>query len=69
MINPSFEELKEISESRYAICMVASKRARKLIEKSKPLVNSKNFKPVTVAMDEIMAGKIKFESKDNESIK
>lgn len=66
MINPSFDELRKISESRYEVIMIVSKRARRLVEKSKPLVKSKNFKPVTIAIDELMAGKVQFSNKDEE---
>lgn len=29
MINPSFDEIKKVNNSRYAIAMIISKRARK----------------------------------------
>ena len=54
MINPSFQELNEISPSRYDVCVMVMKRARLLTDGSKPLVDSKGEKPVTVALDEIM---------------
>ncbi len=64
MINPSFKELANISESRYKVCVMVMKRARLLTDGSKPLVKSEGQKPVTVALDEIMAGKVT--SKDEE---
>ncbi|MEB3429504.1 DNA-directed RNA polymerase subunit omega [Citroniella saccharovorans] len=65
MINPSFDEIKKVNNSRYAIAMIISKRARKIQEGSKPLIDSKGKKPVTIALDELMAGKIDFEMDEN----
>lgn len=58
MINPSFSELEKISKSRYEICVMCMKRTRLLIDDSKPLVKTKTHKPVTKALEEIMAGKV-----------
>lgn len=69
MINPSFEELRKINDSRYAIVMITSKRAKRLVEKSKPLIETSSQKPVTIALEELMQGKISYESTDLESIK
>lgn len=60
MINPSFKELERISGSRYAICVIASKRARRIIDGSEPLVKSKTGNPVTTAISEIMDGKVTY---------
>lgn len=60
MINPSFKELERISGSRYAICVIASKRARRIIDGSEPLVKSKTDNPVTTAISEIMDGKVTY---------
>mgnify|MGYP001212014078 CR=1 FL=1 len=59
MINPSFKELAEISASRYEVCVMVMKRARLLTDGSKPKIKTKAKKPVTVALDEIMAGEVK----------
>lgn len=59
MINPSFQELGEISPSRYEVCAMVMKRAALLVDGSEPLVASKGEKPVTVAIDEIMARKVR----------
>lgn len=64
MINPSFSELEKVNESRYAIVMITSKRARKLVNHSKPLINSKADKPVTIALEEVMSNKIRYTSKE-----
>lgn len=60
MLNPSFKELSKINKSRYAISIMTSKRARDIIDGSKPLVDLKKTdadKPVTIALSEIMEGK------------
>lgn len=58
MINPSFRELEEISKSRYKIAMMAAKRAKEIVDGDEPLVKGKGVKPVTIAINEIMAGKV-----------
>ena len=59
MINPSFKELAEISASRYEVCVMVMKRARLLTDGSKAKMRTKAKKPVTVALDEIMAGAVR----------
>lgn len=66
MINPSFKELSKISPSRYEVCVMVMKRARRLVDKSKPKVVSNAAKPVTLALDEIMAGKVTKKIKNEE---
>lgn len=58
MLNPSFRELEKISKSRYDIAMMTAKRAKEIIDGDNPLVETKAKKPVTIAIEEIMAGKI-----------
>lgn len=56
MINPSFKELAEISPSRYDICCMIMKRARLITEGAEPLIETKSINPVSIALEEIMAG-------------
>lgn len=70
MLHPSYYELMETVNktneksgidkinSRYSIVIAASKRARQLIDGEAMLVNSKGPKPLSVAVDELDAGKI-----------
>ncbi len=59
MNNPSFKELSEISSSRYEICMMAAKRARRRIVNGSDLLTKEvEDKPVTQALHEIMEGKV-----------
>lgn len=67
MIIPSFKELKEVADSRYELAILVSKRARKLIDDNPPLVKTNSEKPVTIAIEEVMAGKVKFGEKLTDS--
>lgn len=58
MINPSFEELAKISNSRYAISVMVPKRARRIIAGSEPMADVKRDSPVTQALEEIVEGKV-----------
>ena len=57
---PSFKELMEKSDSRHELCMLVSKRSRKLVDGQKALVDTDMKKPVSVALEEVMEGKIIF---------
>ena len=62
MLNPSLRNLLEEGESKYTLVMVISKRARQLIDGAKPNVETNSNKPVTVAMEELLEGKLEYES-------
>ncbi len=57
---PSIDVLAEKVGSKYALCIVAAKRARQIISASKN--KSKDFpeneKPLTIAANEIYEGKV-----------
>ncbi|MDI9413415.1 MAG: DNA-directed RNA polymerase subunit omega [Bacillota bacterium] len=51
--------------NRYDAIVAVSKRARQLIERSEPVLESGTKKPVTIAIEELHAGKISWvEKKD-----
>lgn len=54
MIIPSFEEIKKVTDSRYKLVMLVSKRARKIVEGSEPLEETDLQKPVSIALDEVI---------------
>lgn len=62
MINPSIVSLLDKVGDRYSLVVVTAKRARQLIDKAQPLVKINSNKPVTIAINEINQGKIKYES-------
>lgn len=58
MNNPSFKKLSEISPSRYEICMMCAKRARRIVNGSSPLTDTIEAKPVTQALHEVIEQKV-----------
>ena len=59
--NPSIDELAEKVGSKYALCVVASKRARQLIDHSQNQVLTylpNKHKPLSEAAKEIKDGKV-----------
>lgn len=58
MIFPAIAELVEKVGSRYGLVIVTAKRARELSEGKEPLVPTGKNKDVTVAVNEIAAGKV-----------
>lgn len=61
MLNPSFRQLSEKGDSRYTLAMLIAKRARKIVDGSKPLVETSSKKPVSIALEEILDDKISYE--------
>ncbi|GFI36374.1 DNA-directed RNA polymerase subunit omega [Lachnospiraceae bacterium 50-23] len=79
MLHPSYTDLmqvvnKDVEEgetkvvnSRYSIVMATAKRARELIDGSRPLVYAKEGeKPLSVAIDELNQAKIKVVGEEEE---
>ena len=65
MIRPPLESLLEKIENKYALVVSVAKRARVLKEGQLPMVDVASNNPVTVALEEIAAGKIRIDkSKD-----
>ena len=65
MINPSVVDLLEKVEDRYSLVIVTSRRARQIIDGSKPLTSSKSKKPLTLAIHEVEEGTVSYH-KNNE---
>ncbi len=67
MLYPSINDLLKKADSRYTLVMMASKRARQLVDGESPNVNTKSSKPVSIAIHEIAENKIGFTrtNKDN----
>ncbi|HHT35603.1 MAG: DNA-directed RNA polymerase subunit omega [Candidatus Wallacebacter cryptica] len=47
-------------DNRFTLVVAASKRARQLLAGAEATVESNHVKPVSIALDEIAAGKIKW---------
>jgi DNA-directed RNA polymerase subunit omega len=60
LIYPSLDELLKKVDSRYTLVTAAAKRARKVLEEER-LNDDKTIKAVSIALEEIGAGKIKIE--------
>ena len=58
IVKPSVAELLKKSKNRFELVIATSKRARKIAMGSEPLVDTLEESPVTVAAEEIAAGKV-----------
>ncbi|NLG84979.1 MAG: DNA-directed RNA polymerase subunit omega [Firmicutes bacterium] len=61
MINPPLDELLSQVDSRYTLVVAAAKRARQMLETTSPDPEGRLLKPVSLALEEIRAGKLKYE--------
>ena len=53
---PGIRELTEKVDCRYTLVIEASKRARQLVAGATPLIDPKDKKPVSIAVEEIDRG-------------
>ena len=67
MIEPPIGELLEKVDCRYTLAVEASKRARELIGGSLPLIDTKENKPLSIAIEELNRGLINY-SRDEEDV-
>ena len=59
MISPRIDELLDNVDSRYALVIVAAKRARQINNYHHQLVESRSKNYLTMALEEVAEGKIK----------
>ena len=64
MVNPSTDSMLKQAHSRYALVVLASKRARELLSGAPCRVEECGTKFVTNAMEEINEGKITYQLKE-----
>ena len=76
MLNPSYTDLMKVVNnevepgeapvvnSRYSIVMATSRRARQIIAGEEPLVDTRQTKPLSIAIEELNKGKIKITHED-----
>lgn len=69
MYNPSIDELSRIGDSRYTLVMLTAKRSRQLVDGAKPLIETTSVKPVSIAIEEVIAGKITYTRPEIKGIK
>jgi DNA-directed RNA polymerase subunit omega len=58
MIYPSGDKLQAVVESKYSLVVLAAKRAKQLREGAPKLIETTSTNPITVALEEIAAGKV-----------
>lgn len=69
MIFPSLDVLLEKVDCKYTLAIFAAKRAREIMCGDSPLIESHSDKPVTIALEEIVQGKITYQRTKNGGIK
>lgn len=61
MIYPSIDDLFEKVDSKYTLVIMAAKRGRQIRDGGKPMVECGSRKEVSIALHEIVTGKIEYE--------
>lgn len=69
MLNPSFKELADKGDSRYTLVMLTAKRARRIVDGAKPLIETTSKKAVSIALEEVLEGEITYTRPPINSIK
>lgn len=67
MTNPPIGELLKKVDCRYTLAVEASKRAREIIGGAQPLIDTKETKPLAIAIQEIHADLIGYTRPDGEN--
>ena len=57
---PAIDELCQKVDCRYTLVVESSKRARELVGGAQPMVDPRDMKPVSIAIDEINRGLLTF---------
>lgn len=65
MIKPSLDQLLEKVDSKYSLVIIGARRGREIQDGSPKMVESQSNKPVTIALEELDAGKLFFERNSN----
>ncbi len=60
MLHPSISEITKKADSRYTLVMLTAKRARQIVDNSKPYIETESNKPVSIAIGEILEDKITY---------
>lgn len=62
IVEPCVLELLEHSESRYTLAVEASKRGRQIVSGAQPMIDSKELKPLKIAVQEINRGLLGYDN-------
>jgi len=66
MIDPPIGQLLEKVDCRYTLAVEASKRAREIIGGAVPLIDTKETKPLSIAIEEINRGLITYSRREED---
>ena len=61
IVDPSVLELLNHADSRYALVVEASKRAREIVGGATPAINAEGMKPLKIAVEEINRGLLTYD--------
>ncbi len=61
IVEPNVLELLEHADSRYTLVVEASKRGRQIVGGAQALIDTKDMKPLKVAVEEINCGLITYD--------
>lgn len=59
MIYPSGDKIEEKVDSKYSLVIAVSQRAKQLKEGARKLIETRSTNPITIALEEIAAGRIR----------
>ena len=65
MIYPSGDLIEKQIESKYALVVLAAKRAKQIKEGGRPLIKTDSVNPLTIALEEIASGSISYQFDEN----
>ena len=66
MIDPPIGELLKTVDCRYTLAVEAAKRAREIIGGAAPLIDTKENKPLSIAIEEINRGLITYSRNEDD---
>ncbi len=66
MVKPTVKELLKKVDNRFQLVTITAKRARQIADGDEVLINTKEEAPVTIAAEEIAAGKVQEKVEEEE---
>lgn len=68
MIDPPIGELLEKVDCRYTLAVEVSRRARQLVGGAQPLIDTKESKPLIIAIEEVNRGLITYQRSEEDEV-